>query len=417
MARVGAPRRRAFSIIYVGLTLFLMLGIVSLAVDMGRVRVARVQLTSAADASALASALDVRRIWQDGTSTAQTDALTVASENVAIAGMGNAVPVILTPGQDVELGLYRAAHNPPTFTRFGSTEPGGHTVVQQEINAVHVIARRTAARGNAVGLFFAQAIGLTQMDVTGQAIAIARGTRQTIGLIGLDWVILNGTTRTDSYNAAAAPYGGTNVHNNGSVASNGSIDLVGTVDIYGDARPGVDSAVSTSGNPIVHGWTAPIDSPLYFPPKSLPPGLKVGPFPTGDVNLTGGSKKNPTQIGYSDLIQRKKDVINISSGYVEIYVTGSIDMEGGANTNINALPEQLTIYKIGTTGTIDVGGGSDIRAHIYAPQSDIRFHGTNTGGFYGWLIGKSLTVDGNSQLHYDESLPNPYGPPRSVLVK
>src|SRR5438876_4876702 len=63
--RINSPAcaRRAFSIVYVGVVLFAMLAVVSLAVDMGRLRVARVQLQTAADASALAGAQQVPNIW------------------------------------------------------------------------------------------------------------------------------------------------------------------------------------------------------------------------------------------------------------------------------------------------------------------------------------------------------------------
>src|SRR5262245_42275495 len=47
-------RRRGHSIIYFAFVLIAAFGIVSLAVDLGRVRVSRVQLSTAADAAAIA---------------------------------------------------------------------------------------------------------------------------------------------------------------------------------------------------------------------------------------------------------------------------------------------------------------------------------------------------------------------------
>src|SRR5439155_3393658 len=153
-------------------------------------------------------------------------------------------------------------------------EPNGNTVDQNECNAIHVTANRTSARSSAVGLFFARAIGLNTMDVKGQAIAVARGAKSGFGLVGLDWVHLNGITKTDAYNAALGPYGGNNVdQHEGTVASNGSISLVGTVDVWGDARYGVDIA-----NPYysgIHGWQAPLDEPLAYDPAVLPGNLTM----------------------------------------------------------------------------------------------------------------------------------------------
>src|SRR5438034_6360597 len=222
----ASARRRAFAIIYIGLSFFAMLAIVSLAVDMGRLRVARVQLATAADASALAG---TQKIPLTNYTTATSDAVDVASENVAIQGMGNAVPVVLQSANDIEFGLYRSGG---IFTVVGKKEPNGNTVDQNECNAIHVTANRTSARSSAVGLFFARAIGLNTMDVKCQAIAVARGAKSGFGLVGLDWVHLNGITKTDAYNAALGPYGGNNVdQHEGTVASNGSISLVGTVDV------------------------------------------------------------------------------------------------------------------------------------------------------------------------------------------
>ena len=65
--------------------------------------------------------------------------------------------------------------------------------------------------------------------------------------------------------------------------------------------------------------------------------------------------------------------------------------------------------------SVDVGGNSELSAHIYAPLSDVRLHGTP--GFYGWVIGKTLEMLGNSEIHYDESIPMVSGPYTITLVK
>ena len=91
-------------------------------------------------------------------------------------------------------------------------------------------------------VFFGRAVGINQVDVIGEGTAWIEGSAANgLGIIGLDWVRFNGTTNTDSYNAASGPYSGNNIHNGGSVASNGTITLLGTTDIHGDARPGSDT--------------------------------------------------------------------------------------------------------------------------------------------------------------------------------
>jgi hypothetical protein len=392
------------------------LALVSLAVDMGRVRVAREQLSTAADAAALGGAQKIASIDY---ASASADAVSIALDNSAIQGAGNATPVVLQPASDVEFGLFRTpSSGPATFTRAGGSI-AGHTVFQNEANAIHVTALRTNARGSAVGLFFARAIGLNQVDVKSESIAVARGGHGGYGLVGIDWVHLNGTTMADGYDAASGPYGGSNVHHDtGTVASNGTISLVGTADVWGDGRHGVDILQAYESG--IHGWQGPLDEPLVYPPKSVPGGLSMKTWPKKNqqnpVVLAGGATED-TAISYwynkIDMTGHQDLQIN---GYVKIYVTGDIDMEGGSLLNDNpALPAKCEIIKVGR-GSVDIGGGSAMYAHVYAPEADVTFHGTNSGGFYGWIIGKTLDVKGNSELHYDESLPNPFGPPRAALV-
>jgi len=416
----GDPARGGFAILYVGVILLAAFALVSLAVDMGRLRVARLQLSTAADAAAIAG---VRQLPVVKHIEATTEAVVVASENTAIQGTGNAVTVTLQAASDVEIGLYRFSTE--KFTKVGSTEPNGHTVRDSDANAMHVTAWRSDARGTAVGLFFARAIGLNQMDVRGEATAVVRGGGSGFGIVGIDWVQMNGNTKTDSYNAAAGPYDKNNPNHNGTVASNGSISMVGTSDIWGDARPGVDASVSTTGQATVHGWTAPLEEPLNYPPKPIPAGAISVTWPgSGKLSLpragdpVSNDPDNPTNYVLNKIKMKGGDELNIS-GYVAIYVTGDIDIGGGsvANSPPPQLPARLLLVKVGS-GDVDLGGNGQLFAHVYAPQADVRLHGTGQDfALCGWVIGKTLDVKGNSAIHYDESLPSPSGPRRASLVK
>jgi hypothetical protein len=58
-----------------------------------------------------------------------------------------------------------------------------------------------------------------------------------------------------------------------------------------------------------------------------------------------------------------------------------------------------------STSTVDIGGGSATYAHIYAPDSDVTVHGTgSSNGIFGWVIGDTVTLQGNSAVHYDGTL-------------
>ena len=110
--------------------------------------------------------------------------------------------------------------------------------------------------------------------------------------------------------------------------------------------------------------------------------------------------------------------VHITSNNFQVifHCNGNFDMQGGGIVNDLAVvggvavpsqikPENLVIDMTGTGRMLDIGGNPTMAATIYAPGSDVRFHGDGqkTNGFWGSSIGKSLTVLGNFELHYDES--------------
>src|SRR5439155_12545720 len=97
---------------------------------------------------------------------------------------------------------------------------------------------------------------------------------------------------------------------------------------------------------------------------------------------------------------------------VTFNVNGNFDMEGGgiyndaATTAAAVKPENLTINITKAGTSMDIGGSPTVAAHVNAPGTDVKVHGNSgkgTSGFFGAIIGKTLTVDGNMELHYDET--------------
>ncbi len=501
---VQSSRRRGVSILYAGLLMVGVFGLVSLAVDLGRVRVARMQLSTAADAAALAGVTKVR---VPDLTAARQDAKDVAAANVAIVGTGSATSVSLQDS-DVIFGLYRSGGGTltPAFTAQGQSEPGiygGQLVDDHSCNACKIdAAQRTSTRGNPVGLFFGPVIGLSNVDVAGRAIAWTRGMGNNVnfGIVGLDWIKINGTTNVDSYNAGSGAYGGTNIHDLGTMASNGTITLVGNSGVRGNLFYGTNSSAETTSNTSVTGWKAPLEPPLY--PLTYPVDPPTGGyFPTsynnqliasylkgpGDFTSTlpkpsvdtftipggtssyfinqwnTGSKNNitidatnglPVKMYIATGFTMSKGTLTINcgslaTGKVTFFVSGSVKLSGGAQININVpagspqhqvtfyvngdwdsnggnlsnptppgIPGNLYISMTGIGRSVDIS--TQTNAHIMAPLANVTFHGNNTtGDFYGWVIGKTLTVTGNSNLHYDESLPPQTngGQIHSALVK
>jgi hypothetical protein len=305
-SRCARNSRRGFSALYLSLGMLMLLGFISLAVDLGRVRTTKAQLMTAADAGALAA---VASLPDQDFAAATNDARTIGQENNAIHNGVAEGPVVFDPDQDILFGLYRMDQTGLTadkrFTQVGQKEPStGHLVVKSDCNAVKTIALRTAARGNNVRLFFAGIMGKPNIDVKADAIAMVYGGDQGgFGFVGLDWIKFGGNTSTDSWDGSKGGYNGGSAHDGGSIATNGTITLVGTTDIRGDARPGKDYAVNQTNNTTVTGWTAPLDYTLKYPVNNPPAGSYNLPGADDDATITPPNLYN----GNKALVTKSQD--------------------------------------------------------------------------------------------------------------
>jgi hypothetical protein len=133
----------------VALMLPVFLGFMALAIDMGRILQVRASLQGIADASALAAAQEL-----PSDANARMVAQQYATQNDPNHGT-------LVAAADVAVGHWDG---------FGVFTPAG-----APINAVRVITHRTAARGNAVPLFFARVLGFSLSDVAAAATATSGG--------------------------------------------------------------------------------------------------------------------------------------------------------------------------------------------------------------------------------------------------
>jgi hypothetical protein len=271
-----------------------LIAFVSMAVDIGRVRLARTQLQTAADAAALAAARALQFLPQtDGIQQVQNLAIDTAEENVSIdqkngIGARQDRDVTLVRDEDIEFGIWRVNALPGTQRFFPLENSGGLTDERREANAVRVWGRRCTTyetpdgqvitRNTGIPLIFAPILpnGPLAGDVQQQGTVMLRGGRRGYGFIGLDWVKFNGNTKTDSYNAGSETYPGVGGANDlGSIASNGNITLVGGTEIHGDVHPGMDASIQPyplGSNVLVTGYMNPLEQPMTYamPAFTLP---------------------------------------------------------------------------------------------------------------------------------------------------
>jgi Flp pilus assembly protein TadG len=152
-SRAARRRRRGTVLIYTAVSLVFLLGLVSLAVDYGRVQTIKQDLQRCADATALGG---LTAYVDTGYSipAATTAAYSLVTQNPVDQGSGVMQTVSLVAGTwDL---------NTRTFsTSFYAGQP-----------ACQVVMSRTAANGNPVPLMFGKAIGMTSADVRATATAV-----------------------------------------------------------------------------------------------------------------------------------------------------------------------------------------------------------------------------------------------------
>jgi hypothetical protein len=371
------------AIVYVMATLTLLMAFASLGVDLARVQVAKTELRRTADAAARAAA----SAMSGGVSSAEAAAVAIATANQVDGAAAS-----LVTGSDVEFGTWSTASR--TFTALTGAN-------RSNANAVRVTVRRTTARGNAIPLVFAPAIGRSSCDVTASSIASASATpMQYVGL--------------NSFNAKNNVYGGT---------YNSSTDTQPTEPEYSNG------AILGSNGPITAKNNTNIPRVMLGPsgsstldcdnePLMLPTNIAVS-MPTWSTvgtaaNISGNVTYGPGTHYVSDLTLAHNASLSFS-GPATVYVSGSVVFsKDGAITAYNNRPENLKIYQKGT-GTFGASNANnvEITADIMAPEA--AFTAKNNATFKGRAVFGTIDVKNNLSLFYDESL-TPLFPPGSTGV-
>ena len=414
-------QRGGLSAIYFIFLLVALAGFVSMAVDIGRIRLARTQIQLATDAAARAGA-DSLPISQQATidntvtSADANDVIDMDQSHNNVIGARTNPGLPLEPSEDIEVGIWN-----PTLRTFTVLTDTAKTPSDErrKANAVHVTGRRIKARDNPIPADKFGFVGLDSVKALGNGAAI-------------DSVSLPSNTR----------------RGNGWVGSNGNIDL-GNGDVYGDARPGAGKAILQGPNSYVSGWQATLSDPLKYPvdaysapgannnaaitPTSAVSGTKFAPTGSTDVTIPANGKyvfSSWTANNGTTTITAPADIyingdfkmagtgtlkiVAAGTNKVRFFVNGNFTQSGGNIVNASKVPGNLYISVTKPGTSVSLKGTVPTYAHIYAPLSAASENGT--GDFYGWMIGKTLSYIGGAKLHYDESR-NDNKPHRVTLVR
>ena len=257
-------------------------------------------------------------------------------------------------------------------------------------------------------------------------------------IVGLNGVTFNGGSTVDSFVSSPggtsgpwSTYPGSGARANACViVPAGTIKLSDESQIKGDLKLG--SAVTApdgdevSGTitknytgswslPALPAWSSLASSRVYYGslPSTLPvaghaaasDGVYYYVLLAGDISTTTISDgKKVVILGVGTSLQ--PGLVVGSGSYCLIYMDGVINAAGtGAITN-NGWAGALQIFSW-TTSTCNLGNKAQTMACIMAPFAPIVFTGNgNTGSFTGSVIGKTVTVNGHMDFHYDETLGN-----------
>jgi Flp pilus assembly protein TadG len=155
-ARADAARTRArpgVAMVYFVVAAFALIGFISLAVDLGRIQLAKCELQAATDSAA--------RYGVGGLATSvasvKSRCLAAAADN-KVAGSA----LVLDQNNDIEFGTWNSTTK--TFTVLTGS-------AQSSATSIRVTGRRAGSRGTAVPLFFAKVLGANSCDLSASCIA------------------------------------------------------------------------------------------------------------------------------------------------------------------------------------------------------------------------------------------------------
>jgi hypothetical protein len=379
--------RRGTMLIYAIAAISVLILFVSLAVDLGRVWVARDELQNAADSAARAACGDL----PFGSQAAQNTAISVAGQNTA-----DGSSVVLNPSTDIIFGTWDP--NARTFTALSGS-------AQNNANAIRIIASRTASKGNAIPLWFARAAGKSSFDVTAKSTACLTGNPGAYSIIGLNGITMTGSAYTDSYNAATqGNYTAAGAHHKGAIASNGNITLSNQVLVDGDARCGVGMTTSLLNAAKVTGLNAPMGGVMSYPSVTLPSSYTD----LGDVNMSSGS----TSVGGGTYLLHSLILSGTAkitwTGPVVLYIRDSYNVSGSAAiVTYQNLPKNRVLNFLPTCKTATWTGTNDCVGELYAPDTDFTISGSVI--LCGRILAKTINNSSSGGMHYDESLSPPGG--------
>ena len=229
---------------------------------------------------------------------------------------------------------------------------------------------------------------------------------------------------------------------NGDIATDGQLIEAGNAHIYGDVATNagtVSGAANITGIERTDFYQEPIPvgAPSWSSFNATPAtitntttlnasstsGSAVSRYRVSTISLQGGKTLtlsgnpdgSPTHIEIyvtGDIDVSGTGQITVEPGVsAKIYFAGNVDVTGNGILNSNNQPLDLQLFGIqpppgsSTSQHVSLGGNAQVSAAVYAPSYDVTVNGGSSHGHvYGSVVGKTVTMTGVTNLHYDEAL-------------
>ncbi len=282
-------------------------------------------------------------------------------------------------------------------------------------------SRRTEAIVRPVSSFDAAIMSVGVLDLTNQDIVIDSydsrdSAKSTNGLYDVAKRQQNGDIATDGnlIDAGNAHIYGDVATNAGTVSGAANITGIERTDFYQEPIPvGAPNWSSINPTPALVNNSATLTASVVqgsWSSRYMLSLVSLGGNQT--LTLAGNPDGSPTYIEIyvtGDITVGGTSQIVMQPGVKAIiYFAGNVDITGNGIVNSNNQPGDLQLYGIQpTSGTphVNLGGNGQITAAVYAPGHTVAVNGGGSNGHvFGSMVGKTVTMTGVTNLHYDEAL-------------
>ncbi|MDB5295024.1 MAG: hypothetical protein JWO31_1007 [Phycisphaerales bacterium] len=367
-------------LIYSVFAMVAMIGVASLAVDLGRAQLAKTEMECAVDAAGRAATAYL----PSDTAGARSAAIAIAAAHT-VAGQS----LVLQSG-DVVFGKWNSATKVLDTT---SATP----------DAARVTAVRTAARGTPVPMTLAKSIGFTSLDLSFSATVVGNTGTLAYGILGLNSLSISAAS-TGTYDSTAGTFATGASSADGDVASNGTITLGtgasvgGTIYYKNNPAPSGGSYYAARTKMSTAAATPATPSAGAYAASNANAGIG---YPTTGANVyftTAGTSYAPGGTYVFDSVNVSGATIQFT-GPAVIYMNGSVSLSSAQMLAYQNKPANLQI-KFCTASSLNVSA-STLYAVVTAPTATVNMSGTSC--LAGSVVASGISASGGT-IYYDAQL-------------